>query len=137
MMVTRTPQPNGLKVKQLRQSRGWTQLGLAEASGVSIGTIWNIEGVKKRNFPQNLVAVAETFGVTLQDLQAEEKSLVPDLTVETRLLTMRSKRFRKLWLHALITHGATYQLETGAALPILLLCVSLTAEIVWANWRSL
>jgi transcriptional regulator with XRE-family HTH domain len=64
-MDERTLQPDGVKVRQLRRERGWTQQDLVEASGVKIGTIRNSEA-DKRVFPQNLLAVAEALEVDLQ-----------------------------------------------------------------------
>jgi diguanylate cyclase (GGDEF)-like protein len=55
-------QPNGNRVRELRQERGWTQEDLAHRAGCAKRTIENIEA-GRRVLPRSLGEVAEALGV--------------------------------------------------------------------------
>lgn len=58
----------GSRLKALRQEKGWSQLQLAEAAGVSQSAIGNIEsGQRKR--PRDLVSIGAALGVSAEWLE--------------------------------------------------------------------
>jgi len=79
-----TVQPNGQRVKELRQDHGWTQEDLGERSGYAKRTIENIEASKPVK-PGTLMDVAEALGVKLE--QVSQVSLPSD---GSRTLTCHS-----------------------------------------------
>jgi transcriptional regulator with XRE-family HTH domain len=62
----------GMRVRQLREARGWTQLELADRVGISRAAITQIESGKTTD-PKigNVVALAYFFGLSLDDLLTE------------------------------------------------------------------
>jgi len=62
-----TVQPNGQRVKELRQDHGWTQEDLGEKAGYSKRTIENIEASRPVR-PGTLAEVAEALGVKLEQV---------------------------------------------------------------------
>ena len=58
----------GSRLKAVRQEKGWSQLQLAEAAGVSQSAIGNIEsGQRKR--PRDLVSIGAALGVSAEWLE--------------------------------------------------------------------
>lgn len=63
----------GSNVAKFRKEKGWTQVKLAEAVGVSCGYIALIEQGKKRPALKTLAIIAEKLGVELQDIKEGNK----------------------------------------------------------------
>lgn len=58
----------GLRVKELRQKRGWSQEELAENSGLSLRTVQRIEGGETEPRGDTLKRLAESFGVSPDEI---------------------------------------------------------------------
>lgn len=59
----------GAKIRAARQARNWTQAELAEASGISLNYIKQLEGGHKPNPTQDtLQKLARAFGISLDEL---------------------------------------------------------------------
>ena len=58
----------GQKVKVIRKELGWDQITLAYKAGVSLGTIWRIEGDKGKPYNQTIKAIAAALKVKPQEL---------------------------------------------------------------------
>jgi len=59
----------GIRVKQLRKQKGWSQLRLAEIAGVSKTAIGDIEtGVKTRLTKKQRIGISKALGVTIEEL---------------------------------------------------------------------
>jgi len=70
---------NKVKLKELRESKAWSQSHLAEVSGISLRTIQRIEksGVAS---PESVMSICATFCVQIGDLSVVEehqKEIVP------------------------------------------------------------
>ncbi|ASD67128.1 helix-turn-helix transcriptional regulator [Pseudoalteromonas piscicida] len=70
------------KLKQLRESKAWSQSHLAEVSGISLRTIQRIEksGVAS---PESVKSICATFGIQIGDLSVGEehqKEIVPSFS---------------------------------------------------------
>lgn len=66
--------PVRLRIKELREAKGWTQVDLAEHSGVNQGTISRIESGKTGGIDfENLEALADALGVDAGYLIVHEK----------------------------------------------------------------
>lgn len=69
------------KLKQLRESKAWSQSHLAEVSGISLRTIQRIEksGIAS---PESVKSICATFGIQISDLSVSEENqeeIVPSL----------------------------------------------------------
>jgi HTH-type transcriptional regulator / antitoxin HipB len=60
----------GVRLKELRESRGWTQAQLATRAKVERSTIQNVESGRVRR-PNTLPHIADALGVTVEDLTGE------------------------------------------------------------------
>jgi transcriptional regulator with XRE-family HTH domain len=59
----------GPTIRQLRESRGWTLLALAERSGVAMKTVFRIEhGEMKRTSLETLCAIASGLGMRASEV---------------------------------------------------------------------
>jgi len=69
------------KVRELRQSRGWSQGTLAFYSGITVSQISLIESGKRNPSAKSLVTLADALGVSIGELFGEEapKDGVPSL----------------------------------------------------------
>jgi len=70
------------KLKQLRESKAWSQSHLAEISGLSLRTIQRIEksGIAS---PESVKSICATFGIQIDELSVVEehqKGLVPSFS---------------------------------------------------------
>ena len=72
------PGTAGIIIQKLRLARGWTQEDLAEAAGLSKGTISGIEGGSSGFSKDSLPKLANALGVTIGGLFGVEGSEVPD-----------------------------------------------------------
>ncbi len=65
-------------IKRLREAKGWRQVDLAEAMGVSLGTIQGYEG--KRRWPElpYVIAMAKTLDVHVSELFYSPKDNAPE-----------------------------------------------------------
>ena len=70
----------GLRISQLRQDRGWTQKDLAAKIDITANHLSRIEKDKVQPHRSTLKAVAEVFGIELDDLEALAQIAEPDLT---------------------------------------------------------
>jgi transcriptional regulator with XRE-family HTH domain len=71
-------------IRQLRESRGWSQEQLAKELGVSHSTVYNWE--KGRTMPRvpHLQAIARTFNVSMDDVAlSDHRSLDPTANLDT------------------------------------------------------
>ncbi len=55
-------------IRELREGRGWTQLELAVKLGVTPATVYNWERGKYEPTASKLRAIAQTFGVSMDDI---------------------------------------------------------------------
>lgn len=55
-------------LKQLREARGWTQHELAARSGISVGTIGNLEGLRHGVGLDRAWVLAKTVGGSLDEM---------------------------------------------------------------------
>lgn len=55
-------------IRELREERGWTQLELAVKVGVTPSTVWSWEKGRYEPRASQLRAIAETFGVSMDDI---------------------------------------------------------------------
>ncbi len=60
-------------IRQLREEKGWTQLDLANQIGVTPGTIWSWEKGRFEPRASQLRALAEVFGVRMDDIDLIEE----------------------------------------------------------------
>jgi len=58
-------------IRALREERGWTQLELANAIGVTPATVYNWERGKYEPKASQLRALARAFGVSMDDVDFE------------------------------------------------------------------
>ena len=71
----RTVTPVRLRLKELREAKGWTQSQLAERSGVNQGTISKIESGKTGGIDfDNLERLADALGVDAGFLIVHERA---------------------------------------------------------------
>lgn len=70
----------GLRISQLRQDRGWTQKDLAAKIDITANHLSRIEKDKVQPHRSTLKAVAEVFGIELDDLEALAQIAEPDIT---------------------------------------------------------
>src|SRR4051812_5537617 len=59
----------GQKIRELREGAGLTQVGLAEASGVPIGTIRDYEQMKRAPLLPAVQKLAKALGASLGDFE--------------------------------------------------------------------
>ena len=64
----------GLKIKKLREERGWTKGNLSTQAGVSPGYIKELENGLKCPTVELLDAICFAFGITLADFFSNEES---------------------------------------------------------------
>lgn len=62
----------GHNMKQLRESRGWSQRELALRSGVSQPMICQLETGHSMGTPESWMKIADVLGVTISDLWKED-----------------------------------------------------------------
>jgi len=65
------------RVKELREAKGWTQSDLGDAIGVGWQTISRIENARSRIVPKREKAIAEVFGIEIDDLYRDGPATVP------------------------------------------------------------
>src|SRR5215218_10070156 len=75
------------KIRELRQSRGWSQGTLAFYSGMSVSQISLIESAKRNPSAKSLLTIADALGVSIGTLFGEEASIdgAPSLEPQGRL----------------------------------------------------
>jgi len=75
------------KIRELRQSRGWSQGTLSFYSGVTVSQISLIESGKRNPSAKSLVTLADALGVSIGELFGEEapKGGAPSLEPQGRL----------------------------------------------------
>jgi len=74
--------PLGQQLRELRHAARWTQRGLAEAAGVSIGVVRDLEqGVSQRPRPDSLRRLAAALGITLPELAPAAEPDTPPAAV--------------------------------------------------------
>lgn len=72
--IYRVAKPNvsadtGLRIRQMREARGWTQQELAQKAGVSRPAVTQWESGKTKDPKRgSLLGIAHAFGVTVEDL---------------------------------------------------------------------
>jgi transcriptional regulator with XRE-family HTH domain len=64
----RTASRKPLRLRELREERGFSQYGLAQESGIGRSTIAALEGGERGAHPSTMRALARTLGVTVPDL---------------------------------------------------------------------
>jgi transcriptional regulator with XRE-family HTH domain len=81
----------GDNLKRLRKARGLTQLQLSEAAGVKRQSIANYES--SRNYPSldNLITIADFFGVSIEEIVRQGKSPAKE---EIKRLTIENERLK-------------------------------------------
>ncbi|MCB5412162.1 helix-turn-helix domain-containing protein [Pseudogemmobacter faecipullorum] len=89
-----------LKLRQLRELRGWTQDEVASRTGISKSYYSEIESGKKAANSQRLQKFAEVFGVPTFEL-IEDSSIDSELLVHLRTMQSLSQADRK----AVIRHA--------------------------------
>ena len=67
-MKTRTSSRKPLRLRELREERGFSQYGLAQESGVGRSTIAALEAGERGAHPSTMRALALALGVTVPDL---------------------------------------------------------------------
>jgi putative transcriptional regulator len=60
-------------IRQLREARGWTQLELANALKVTPATVYNWERGRYEPSASKLRSIAQTFGVSMDDIELVEE----------------------------------------------------------------
>src|SRR5215208_2022133 len=83
------------KVRELRQSRGWSQGTLAFYSGMSISQISLIESGKRNPSAKSLVTIADALGVSIGTLFGEETSKDEAPSLEAKRLPAGSYEQRR------------------------------------------
>lgn len=91
----------GLKIKQMRVTRGWSQEHLAELARVSRSQLSEIENEKKPANTLRLAAIANAFGVGVEELFEDSSEayravilgLMRDMTPEDRDALISHARF--------------------------------------------
>ncbi len=74
------------KLKELRESKAWSQSQVAEASGISLRTIQRIEKTGVAS-PESVKCLCATFGIQIHDLSVDEdnqKELSPTFSALIR-----------------------------------------------------
>lgn len=76
----------GLRIKMLRERKGWSQNALANLAGVSPTYIYQLERGEKSPTVEYLAYICDALGITLeqffghQDLPPQQKNRVEDLS---------------------------------------------------------
>lgn len=71
-------------LKHLREERGWTQQDLADRSGISLGTIGNLEGGRNGVGLNRAWVLAKAVGGSLDEMCEEGLSRASDADQENR-----------------------------------------------------
>ncbi len=66
--MNRLMEVNGVRLRQLRRERAWSQRDLARQSGVSQDTITRLETGQREAQPRTMRWLAETLGVEPREL---------------------------------------------------------------------
>lgn len=89
----------GQKVKNIRERLGFTQSDLSQKSGVSLSTVQKLEGGKNKPRRPTLRVVAESLGLSLEELDRPKSGLL-DASIEDEFLALASKMSmtqRQMW----------------------------------------
>src|SRR5687767_16038587 len=70
-MKMRTASRKPLRLRELREERGFSQYGLAQESGVGRSTIAALETGERGAHPSTMRALARELGVTIPDLYSD------------------------------------------------------------------
>ncbi|WP_081704145.1 helix-turn-helix domain-containing protein [Photorhabdus temperata] len=70
-MLKKVLKMSGYRIKELRQSRAWSQEQLAELSSLSVRTIQRLENGEKASL-ETLAAIASAFNIKVTDLYSPE-----------------------------------------------------------------
>lgn len=102
-MVQEIPATLGKRVAQMRDRRGWKQKELAEASGLSVTFISEIENDRRAPGTEALLRVAEALGTSLDYLVkgVTEAEPVPTPLVVPAELTAAAER--KSWSFGVVS----------------------------------
>jgi len=76
-MKTRRASRKPLKLRELREERGFSQYGLAQESGVGRSTIAALEAGERGAQPNTVHALARALGVTVMDLYRPHTTVLP------------------------------------------------------------
>src|SRR4028119_388992 len=76
-MKTRRASRKPLRLRELREERGFSQHGLAEQSGVGRSTIAALEAGERGAHPNTVHALARALGVTVPDLYSPRPHITP------------------------------------------------------------
>jgi transcriptional regulator with XRE-family HTH domain len=60
-----------MRIRQLRKSRGWTQVYMAEYVGIDRSFISDLENGKKEICLRNIEVIAMAFNLTISQLMAQ------------------------------------------------------------------
>jgi transcriptional regulator with XRE-family HTH domain len=89
-MKTRRVPRKPLRLRELREERGFSQHGLAEVSGVGRSTIAALEAGERGAHPTTVHALARALGVTVPDLYRRRPHITPLPTQERPTQTSQS-----------------------------------------------
>jgi transcriptional regulator with XRE-family HTH domain len=76
-MKTRRVSSKPLRLRELREERGFSQYGLAQESGVGRSTIAALEGGERGAQPNTVHALARALGVTVPELYRSHSTPLP------------------------------------------------------------
>jgi transcriptional regulator with XRE-family HTH domain len=85
----------GVRVKELREARGWTQAQLATRSKVERSTVQNVESGRVRR-PNTLPHIADALGVSVAELTGEPLSERDELDAVEALLEQAMAELNRL-----------------------------------------
>ena len=112
-----------LKIKQLREARGWSQEHLAEVAGLSARTVQRIEAEGNAS-PESRMALAAALGVVATELGP------PPAPAAITAATQSPEHYKGDWRR----HAAIYVLVCGG---LLLFDVVDHGAITWSKWPIL
>lgn len=114
-----------LKIRQLREARGWSQEHLAEVAGLSARTVQRIEA-EGNTSPESRMALAAALSVAAAELgmaePADSRPSPPPAAAEPR---GRNSWQRHLLIYVVICTG------------LVMLDVSGNGAITWSKWPAL
>jgi transcriptional regulator with XRE-family HTH domain len=90
--------PQGLasNIRNLRKARGWSQTALAERIGAHLSHVNRVETGKYTPSLDFIVKVAEAFGVTVDDIVADQNDVLKEVRVEDKELSERIRLLESL-----------------------------------------
>lgn len=82
MPILTSHEPIGVRIRQLREKKGWSLTDLAERSGVSRSYIFQLESGKSAPTEEKILQLANAFGALPSELLGET---VEDITISDSL----------------------------------------------------